>query len=102
MCELVILLLVHGPHSIRPLLYIAARFRATMTSNFVYFRILLVWEPVSLDEERPMYIKAREFNRAKHCNEEPYTYTCQRPIMYDGCVDVGVDKEPSRPKCEEA
>ncbi|KAK0495227.1 hypothetical protein EDD18DRAFT_1171357 [Armillaria luteobubalina] len=90
-CELVILLLVHGPHSI-----------PTMTSNFIYFWILLVWEPMSLGKEHPMYIKAREFNRVKHCNGEPYTYTCQRPIMYDGCVDIGVGKEPSRPECEEA
>ncbi len=67
-------------------LHIKARF--TVTSIFIYFRIPLVWEPISLGEKCPISIKARKFIRGEDWNEEP--------SMYDGCVDVGVGKEPKR------
>ncbi len=82
---------LHGPDTLRPLLNINARF--TMASIVISFQVPLVWEPISHGEKRPICIKARKSIRAEHCNEEPYTFTSQRPIMY-GCMDVGVDKEP--------
>ncbi len=66
---------VPGPNTLHPLIHINTCF--TMISNFIYFWIPLIWEPISLGEKHRICIKARKFIRVEHWNE-PYTFTYQK------------------------